>query len=59
MATTCDGGKAETVTTLFRYQRQVIDRVRRWLDAKEIKAVVDWSQNLLAHSAGWEVQGIS
>jgi hypothetical protein len=29
----------------------VIDRVQRWLDAKEIKAVVDWSHNLLAHSA--------
>jgi hypothetical protein len=25
--------------------------VQRWLDAKEIKAVVDWSHNLLAHSA--------
>jgi hypothetical protein len=37
----------------------VIDRVQRWLDAKDIKAVVDGSHNLLAHSAGWEVQGIS
>ena len=25
--------------------------MQRWLDAKEIKAVVDWSHKLLAHSA--------
>jgi hypothetical protein len=36
---------------LKKSNRQVIDRVQRWLDAKEIKAVVDWSHNLLGHSA--------
>jgi hypothetical protein len=29
----------------------VIDRVQSWLDAKEIREVVDWSHHVLAHSA--------
>jgi hypothetical protein len=45
------GTKPEARCRTDRIQKQVIDRVQGWLDAREIREVVDWSHHILAHSA--------